>query len=212
MAWHETQRAALAAALTEHDPDAPTLCEGWQARHLAAHVLLRERSPWLAAALVTPGLRGRAQRHFEAVAAVDDAGYRELVARFATPPPAWSPWSWAGEQINTVEYFVHTEDVRRGAGDVVPRDLEHGLERALWGRLTQAARLAYRRSPAGVVLAVPGGPRREVRRPRAGHGSVVVSGRPGELLLHAFGRGARADVTLDGAPADVDALRAVAPA
>ena len=44
MTWHEIERAQLAQALLDVAPDAPTLCEGWQARHLAAHIVLRERS------------------------------------------------------------------------------------------------------------------------------------------------------------------------
>ncbi|MDQ1699352.1 MAG: hypothetical protein QOG34_1215, partial [Frankiaceae bacterium] len=39
------ERAALADALTTVGPDAPTLCEGWTAADLAAHVYVREHRP-----------------------------------------------------------------------------------------------------------------------------------------------------------------------
>ena len=53
MTWHEIERAQLAQALLDVTPDAPTLCEGWQARHLAAHVVLRERSATVSAGTTT---------------------------------------------------------------------------------------------------------------------------------------------------------------
>jgi hypothetical protein len=63
-----------------------------------------------------------------------------------------------------------------------------------------------RHSPVGVVLVRDDGLRRRVRKPRAGFGTVVVRGAVGELVLFAFGRGAAADVTVQGAPLDVEVL------
>lgn len=37
------ERLLLADLLEAAGPDAPTLCEGWNARDLAAHVVVRER-------------------------------------------------------------------------------------------------------------------------------------------------------------------------
>lgn len=37
------ERLLLADLLETAGPDAPTLCEGWQTRDLAAHVVVRER-------------------------------------------------------------------------------------------------------------------------------------------------------------------------
>lgn len=213
MTWHQHERAALIDALTAAGPHAPTLCEGWQARHLAAHVLLRERSVRVGAGLAVPALAGAADRAISSLAdtAQDDQGFAALVARVAADPPAWSPVTWAGDAANLVELFVHTEDVRRGAGDTAPRELGADLSGALWGRLLQTARLSYRRSPVGIVLVVPGGPRRVVRRAPRGHGTVAIRGEVGELVLHAFGRGAAAHVELVGDPQDVADLREVLP-
>src|SRR6188768_2392468 len=61
MPWHTIEREQLAEALSAVAPDAPTLCEGWQARHLAAHVVLRERAPVVGLALVVPALSGRSE-------------------------------------------------------------------------------------------------------------------------------------------------------
>jgi uncharacterized protein (TIGR03085 family) len=213
MTWHRIARAQLAQALTDAGPDAPTLCEGWQSRHLAAHVVLREHSPLAGAGLVVPALAARTERAIEQLAdtARSEEGYRDLVARVASEPAAWSPLSWAGEQVNLVEYFVHTEDVRRGGGPVPPLALEPEHAEALWRSLVRGASMFYRRVPAGIILVRPDGVRRRVRRAPSGHGTVVIRGAVGELLLHSFGRGAAADVGIEGAPGDVEALRAVLP-
>jgi len=213
MTWHEFERSGLARALTAAGPDAPTLCAGWQTRHLAAHVVLRESAPLVAAGLVVPGLAARTERAIRDLAgsASDSAGWADLVARVAAGPSRWSPMSWAAEDANLLEFFVHTEDVRRGAGQVEPRELATAHEQALWGRLVRGAPLMYRKARVGIVLVVPGGPRSAVRRPRGATGTVVVRGDIGELVLHAFGRGEAARVHVLGDAVDVGELdRAIA--
>lgn len=208
MTWHEYERSALVEALTANGPDAPTLCEGWRSRHLAAHVIIRESAPLLAAGVVIPALSMRTERAVEDLAATgaDGAGYAELVAKVAAGPPRWSPVGWAGEAANLLEFFVHTEDVRRGAGLDTPRELDPDHTTALWRRLVRTAPMLYRRAPCGVVLVVPGGPRRAVRRARGDAGTVVVRGEVGELVLHAYGRGPAARVHVLGEPTDLAAL------
>lgn len=198
--WNDLERAQLAQALTLAGPGAPTLCEGWQTEHLAAHVVLRERKPWAS--------RG-APFERTATSATDRGVFDSLVTTFARPPAPWNPARWAGEQMNLLEYYVHLQDVVRAAPtDARPDALDPAHERALWAQFRLFARMSYRASPVGVVLAAVDGPRAEVRRPRPGTGTVVVTGRVGELVLHGFGRGAVADVTLEGSQDDVAALRA----
>jgi len=204
MTWHETERGWLADALRAADPDDPTLCEGWQARHLAAHLVLREH-PGAASSAVRGGLAAATERL--AATAGDQEGYAALVDRFAAPPPRWSPVAWAGDAVNATEYFVHTEDVRRGAGAAEPRDLPDGLAEVLWGQLLRMAPLRLRRLGPGVVLVRHDDVRSAVHGPRAGHGSVVLRGDVGELVLAVSGRLQAADVRVDGAPYDVAAVR-----
>src|ERR1700744_5490681 len=81
----QQERAALAALLDETGPDSPTLCEGWQTRDLAAHLVLRERRPDAAAGVVGGPLAGhtaRVQRQF-----LDRYSYADLVALFRSGPP-----------------------------------------------------------------------------------------------------------------------------
>jgi hypothetical protein len=53
--------------------------------------------------------------------------------------------------------------------------------------------------------------RHHLRAPKDGHGTVVVRGDVGELALYLFGRGAAADVRVDGDRDDVATISAVLP-
>ncbi|KQR15914.1 TIGR03085 family metal-binding protein [Cellulomonas sp. Leaf334] len=213
MTWHEIERAQLAQALLDVTPDAPTLCEGWQARHLAAHVVLRERSPMVSAGIAVPALSDRAEAAITRLAdqAATEGAYRDLVARVADRPARWHPASWVGESANVVEFFVHTEDVRRGAGPVPARELDAGLVEALWSHLPRAASGRLRPVPVGVVLVRDDGIRHHLRAPKADHGTVIVRGDTGELVLYLLGRGAAADVRVEGDADDVATIEAVLP-
>lgn len=213
MTWHEIERAQLAQALLDVTPDAPTLCEGWQARHLAAHVVLRERSPVVSAGIAVPALSARAEAAITRLAdqAATEGAYRDLVARVADRPARWHPAAWVAEAANVVEFFVHTEDVRRGAGPVPARELEAGLVEALWAHLPRAAAGRLRPVPVGVVLVRDDGIRHHLRAPKADHGTVVVRGDTGELVLYLLGRGAAADVRVEGEADDVATIEAALP-
>ncbi|MBT0995228.1 TIGR03085 family protein [Cellulomonas sp. DKR-3] len=211
--WNEALRADLVDALRAVPPDAPTLCEGWQACHLAAHVVLRERSVRVGAGLAVPPLAGVAERAIDELAgtATTPEGYAALVDRVADAPGRWHPMTWAGDLANLVEFYVHGEDVRRGAGPVPPRELPGGVVDGLWNQARQLGRARLRTAGCGVVLVRPDGPRARLRSPRDGAGSVVVRGEVGELVLWLAGRGAAADVVAEGAEPDLAALARVAP-
>jgi uncharacterized protein (TIGR03085 family) len=210
--WNEALRADLVDALRAVEPDAPTLCEGWQARHLAAHVVLRERSVRVGAGLAVAPLAAVAERAVQELADTADTpeGYAELVDRVAEVPGRWHPMTWAGDVANLVEFYVHGEDVRRGAGPVPPRELPDEVVETLWKQMRQVARARLRKAPCGVVLVRSDGPRARVKGPRDGAGTVVVRGAVGEIVLWLSGRGAAADVTPEGAAEDVAALARVA--
>lgn len=199
--WNIDERARLARALGDIGPGHPTLCEGWQTQHLAAHVVLRDRTPWSRSARTTAALAEQAE---------DRAAFDELVVEVAAGPRWPAATSRIAETINLLELFVHTEDVVRAQPDGIATAASEvrtpAHEAALWSQYQLAARLMYRRVPAGVILVVADGPRVVARRPRRGHGSVVISGPVTELIVHGFGRGAASTVRIDGAAKDVDAL------
>ncbi|QEU94985.1 TIGR03085 family metal-binding protein [Streptomyces kanamyceticus] len=193
------ERLLLADLLEAQGPAAPTLCEGWQTRDLAAHVVVRERRADAAGGLVIKQLAARLERVQAEFAAKP---YEELIQLIRTGPPRFSPFSLkqVDEASNAVEFYVHTEDVRRAAPDWTPRELDPVFADALWSRLERTARLVGRKAPTGLVLRRPDG--RTVVAHR-GTPVVTVTGEPSELLMFVYGRQEVADVALDG---DKDAI------
>jgi uncharacterized protein (TIGR03085 family) len=208
--WNPVERAALADALEAAGPRRPTLCEGWESRHLAAHVVLRESTALTAAGIVVKPLAERTERVTRSTGdrAADPAGYRALVDRVRSGPPVWHPLHWAGDVAQLVELFVHTEDVRRAGPDgraVGPREQHPDHRAALWDGLVRMAKRLYARSGCQVVLLDDDG-RRQVLA-REGGEEVTVRGAVGELVLHAYGRAAVARVTVEGSPVGLTALQ-----
>jgi uncharacterized protein (TIGR03085 family) len=187
------ERRALSDLFDALGPDVPTLCDGWTARDLAAHLVLRDRRPDAAAGIAIKPLAARTERIQGTIAA---RPWAELVDQVRTGPPAWSPFRLPGlaDLVNGAEYFVHHEDVRRGQPDWQPRPPDARRDDAVWRAVRMTGRLAYRRSPVGVVLRRPDGQELAAHR---GPDTVAVVGEPGELLLHMFGRDA-VRVSFDG--------------
>jgi len=199
----ETERAALVDALRSVPPDAPTLCAGWTARDLAAHLVVRERRPDASPGIVVPALRGRMERVRSGYAR---RPYPELIELIASGPPWTSPFAWPGVDaaLNFTEHLIHTEDVRRGGRGWTPRELPAAEQQAVWTVLQRRARLFFRAAAVTVVLVDPDGARTQV-----GSGpEVTLTGAPAELLLYAAGRRDAALVEVDGAPAAVATMSA----
>lgn len=195
-------RLALCDRLVEAGPDAPTLCAGWTARDLAAHLVVRETRPDAAVGILSKRFAARTDRVRSEVAATD---WTTLVDQVRSGPPRWSPmrWSPVDDLTNTLEFFVHGEDLRRAGTDWQPEVLDAAFENALHTALSRGARLMTRRSPAGLVLRPPG--RRPIVAKRR-QPTVVVMGPVGELVLFVYGRQTSARVTLEGPPAAVDSV------
>ncbi len=205
----QAERHALCETFLEVGPAAPTLCSPWLTRDLAAHLVLRERRPDLAAGMWVPPLQGRLERGQAGIAGGDWAA---LVETVRSGPPWWTPMHFAKVDalVNTSEFVIHHEDVLRGDGAVGPRrEVSERTARAVLSALRSGASLMFRRSPVGVRLVAPGaepiaaGPKSAVAEGRV----VTVTGEPVELLLVAFGRMRVADVALEGSPTDVSGLK-----
>ncbi|KAB8168716.1 TIGR03085 family protein [Streptomyces sp. 3MP-14] len=188
------ERLLLADLLESSGPEAPTLCEGWTTRDLAAHLVVRERRADAAGGIVIKPLAARGERVREEFAA---RPYDELIQLIRTGPPRVSPFALkqVDEAANTVEFFVHGEDVRRAQPEWEPRSLDPVFSDALWRRLESSARMMGRRSPVGLVLRRPNG---QTAVAHKGTPVVTVTGEPGELLLFAFGRQDAARVECEG--------------
>ncbi|MBC9724599.1 TIGR03085 family metal-binding protein [Streptomyces sp. TRM68367] len=193
------ERLLLADLLETAGPDADTLCEGWKTRDLAAHMVVRERRPDAASGILIKQLAPRLERVMAEFAAKP---YEELIQLIRTGPPRFSPFSLkpVEEMSNTIEFYVHTEDVRRAQPDWTPRELDPVFQDALWSRLERSARLMGRGAPTGLVLRRPDGQTAVAHR---GTPVVTVTGEPSELVLFMYGRQSAAKVELDG---DKDAI------
>jgi len=113
------------------------------------------------------------------------------------------------ERLNTVEFFVHHEDIRRAVEGWVPRDLTGRESDELWRRL-RMARMVLRNAPVGVELArddtEPGDGAILRITARKATPVVTVIGPPAELLMWATGRTAAANIRFDGTRAAVARL------
>jgi uncharacterized protein (TIGR03085 family) len=208
MTYSRDERRTLCALLDEKGPGAPTLCEGWATRDLAAHLVIRERRPDAGLGMLGGPLAGytsHVQKRF-----AERIPYPRLVDMVRSGPPRLSVFGLPGvdERGNLVEYFVHHEDVRRGEPGWQPRDLSSDESEALWGRLGMA-KMILRRAPVGIELArddVNGDARQHRMSVKTGTPVVTVVGHPGELVMWALGRTTAAQVRLDGADQAVEAL------
>ncbi|MDQ2754730.1 MAG: TIGR03085 family metal-binding protein [Actinomycetota bacterium] len=199
--YAQQERRLLADLFDQVGPQAPTLCDGWQTADLAAHLVVREHRPDAAAGMVIRGLASYSERVQHSVR--DNPDWPALVNKIRTGPPLLM--RALDEAINTAEYFVHHEDVRRAKPGFTVRALEPGLQKALWTRLSSPfGRLLARRSPVGISLEAAGFGTRNLKK---GSDHVTISGSPAELTLFVFGRRDVARVELDGDEMAVARLR-----
>jgi uncharacterized protein (TIGR03085 family) len=196
------ERLALSALFEELGPDAPTLCEGWQTRDLAAHLILREHRLDAAPGILIPAFAGHTQRVQDGYA---KRPWAELIAMVRKGPSPFWPTSIGplDELTNGSEFLVHHEDVRRAQPDWEPRAADPERDAKVWKAVGQTAKLSYRKSPAGVVLRTPDG--REVTAKTAAD-TVTVIGEPMELLLYGFGRDA-VKLSFEGTDTAITALK-----
>lgn len=224
----QSERAALADALLAAGPGSPTLCEGWTALDLAAHVVVRERR-----VDSLPGLMGGPfAGHTEAVRRrAMRSGLPGLVDAIRSGPPGWSPFGLPGvdARANEMEMLVHHEDVRRATGggprvhaEGPDNGVDDGLDRldeAAWAAVSSAfGRLRFGRAGVAVTLrrvgrgTDPADPAARVLaecaagKARTPGESVTIAGAPVELLLYAFGRRQAAVVAVGGSVSAVARL------
>jgi uncharacterized protein (TIGR03085 family) len=198
------ERQALSALFDELGPDAPTLCEGWKTRDLAAHLVVREHRPDAAPGIMVPALAGHTQRVQDRYAGRPWASLVEQVRRGPSKfwPTAIGPLD---ELTNSAEFLVHHEDVRRAQPDWKPRPAEPTRDAAAWRSAKGAAKLNLRKSPVGVTFRTTDGREATVK---TGPDPVTLVGDPVDLLLFVFGRDA-VNLDFQGDPAAVTKLQSV---
>lgn len=196
------ERQRFADELLTVGPDVDTLCEGWTARDLAAHVVLRDRRPDAMPGVVVSMFSGYTDK---VQAKIADTEWTELVEQVRQAPKLSPTRIDALDRLmNTSEFFVHLEDVRRAQPRWEPRELDADLTADLTSALGRMAKPLTRRAPVGITLAPDGGEPIVAKR---GEPMVTVRGPVGELVLFVFGRQDHARVALEGDEAAVEQAR-----
>jgi uncharacterized protein (TIGR03085 family) len=191
----QRERAALVDTLRATGPDVPTLCEGWTARDLAAHLVLRERRLDATPGIGLAKLAGYTAKIQDQIA--ETTPWEELVDKIAGGPPIYSPFKLLDPLVNTIEFFVHHEDVRRAQPGWEPRNLDSAMVAALLRPFPVLSKVTLSKVPVRLILRTNDG--RTLATVGKGP-DVVMTGAPEELLLYAFGRDAiRVEFTGDEA-------------
>jgi uncharacterized protein (TIGR03085 family) len=197
------ERQALCDTLVEVGQDAPTLCGDWTTRDLAAHLVVRDRRPDAAPGLITSFMSGYTEQVRTTEA---ERPYREIVDRVRSGPPHWSPLriDVLDRLANSLEFFVHHEDIRRARRPFTPRELEPDLEDALADGIDRGGRFLTRRLDVGLAFEPDG---RTSISARKGPDRVTVAGPIGECALFVYGRKDVAQVTVRGPAAAITKVR-----
>ncbi|MHB8263125.1 MAG: TIGR03085 family metal-binding protein [Acidimicrobiales bacterium] len=200
--YARTERQALCDLLDQVGADAPTLCEGWTSADLAAHLVIRDNRPDALPGIMLPQLAAYTSRVQHKVAR---RSFNDVVSTIRHGPPKWSPVRLkpVDSLVNTVEYFIHHEDVRRAQPDWQPRQLESELENILWSRFRQMQRLLFRK--AGVTLRIESAGFAALGSSDGPH-DVTLAGNPSELLIFATGRKKNALIEVHGPDEAIAAL------
>ncbi|UVI36995.1 TIGR03085 family metal-binding protein [Brevibacterium spongiae] len=179
------ERLRLVDSARRAGEDAPTLCEGWNVRDLATHLIIRERHPSAALGNFVSKLEPRRDSTVADYAQMPFAQLLGLVAA----PPKWTPGALPGIEpvMNTMEFVVHHEDIRRAAIEWIPRRLSQAENSTIWAQ-TKVALLPFAAKAKGpVTITAPGFGSRTVGKKRSGE-AATITGAPLELLLYLMGR------------------------
>ncbi|GAA1718049.1 TIGR03085 family metal-binding protein [Kribbella yunnanensis] len=204
--YSRVERLALCDLFDALGPDQPTLCDGWTTYDLAVHLYVRETDPMAGPGIMISAFADTTEKRMERAKA--KYGFTGVVDKVRNGPPRASIYGLPliGHQLNTTEYLVHHEDVRRAQPSFTVRALPAEQQAGLWKGLKVGGRAMARKASTGLVLQLPDG-RSTVAKPPSNGRSVTVIGEPVELVLFCFGRQQVADVQLEGDAALIDELK-----
>lgn len=188
MTLSQTERQSAIKLMRELGPAAPTLCSDWTVKDMAVHLYIRENHPRAAAGILWGSAQSLLEEKTKQISKLDLAVLLERLesgSRFA-------PLRWGDRWLNSVEYFVHHEDIRRAQPGMEQRQLSLAEQAELYQRIKFFAPLLLRKSHRPVVFEPTGLPRfvaHEVRGvAKAGDQVATVRGAIGELTMWLFGR------------------------
>jgi uncharacterized protein (TIGR03085 family) len=197
------EREQLCDLALELGSTAPTLCGEWRVQELVAHLLVRERSLIGAPGIVIKPLSGLHDRETARVAR--SAELPTLVAKLR------SARSFLGipgidQLVNTLEFFVHHEDIRRAQPDWQPRQLDDRSSGVLWKAIGVSGKGLVR--PAGVPVTIRNAATGQTTVLRGGSSPVTLTGEVAELVMFLYGRSQTRDLQFEGPEDSVARLKA----
>jgi uncharacterized protein (TIGR03085 family) len=196
------ERGALCDLALQVGADAPTLCAGWTAGDLVAHLVVRERDPIASLGNIVPAL---ADRNRSAMTRRQERGFPAMVEQLRTPPAPLRLVPVVDRLMNTFELVVHHEDLRRGGADWEPRRLPAADVDSLWSQLSKGMSFFGRKLPVPTVVRRADTGATAVAK--KGPDPVTITGDVVELILFLFGRSAVRGLVLEGDDAAVEAVR-----
>jgi uncharacterized protein (TIGR03085 family) len=182
--------------------DAPTLSGDWTAKELVTHLLLREHSLLGAPGLVIRPLSRLTDLEMARIGKKDFTVLVERLRRHGLTPYAIPAVDRA---VNTLEYFVHHEDLRRAQPGWTPRELDRADESTLWSAIRVFGRGLVR--PAGVPVRIRRTDTDAEATLRGGSDPAVLAGMPSEIVMFLYGRDQHRELGFTGPDAHIDRLR-----
>ena len=196
------ERQALCETARSVGPKAPTLCEGWDVKDLLCHLLVRESSLVGAPGIAIPALSRLTDKK---MARLKEQPFERLVERLRTHRFTFYVLPPVDAAFNTLEFFVHHEDIRRAQQGWRRRNLPDDALDTLWQALrSQGTALAR---ATGVALVVRRTDTDETTTLLPGGDPVEVSGPVSELVFFLFGRTQVRGLHFDGPAEKVARLR-----
>jgi uncharacterized protein (TIGR03085 family) len=196
------ERQALCETARSVGPNAPTLCEGWDVKDLVCHLLVRERSLVAAAGIAIPPLAGLTDRE---MARLKKQPFERLVERLRTHRLTFYALPPVEAAFNTLEFFVHHEDIRRAQRGWRRRNLPDSALDALWQALKAQGPALVR--DAGVPVVVRRTDTDDTSTLRPGRDPVELSGPVSEIVMYLHGRDEVREIAFDGPEEKVAKLR-----
>jgi uncharacterized protein (TIGR03085 family) len=122
--------------------------------------------------------------------------------------PGFTPYAIPAVEraVNTLEYFVHHEDLRRAQPGWAPRELDAADESALWSAIRVFGRGLVR--PAGVPVRIRRADTGAEATLRRGGDPAVLAGMPSEIVMFLYGRDQHRGLSFTGPDAHIARLRA----
>ena len=191
--YARTERQALCETARSVGPKAPTLCEGWDVKDLICHLLVRESSLIGAPGIAVPPLSGLTDRE---MARLRKQPFERLLERlrkhrltfYALPP--------VDAAFNSLEFFVHHEDIRRAQPGWRRRNLPTEAPDVLWQGLRAQGAALVRFAGVPVVVRRTDTGRTATLMP--GSDPVEISGPVTEIVFYLFGRNQVRDLEFSG--------------